>query len=89
MMAVCRFVFDFAISEEKLVERIRAHVHRAGGSFEGSTSDGSFHLPTPVGEFKGYYQISGGTILLEVTDKPFFVPCSAIESKLRDYVEDA
>lgn len=88
-MAVCRFEFEFTVSGETLVERIRTHVHKVGGSFVGSASDGSFHLPTPVGEFKGYYQVSGRVILLEVTDKPFFVPCSAIESTLRDYVKGA
>jgi hypothetical protein len=88
-LSICRFEFDFNVSSETLVSRIRAHVHKAGGSFLGSASDGTFNLSTPVGDFKGYYQISGGTILLEITDKPLFVPCSAIEAKLHDYVNRA
>ncbi len=87
ILSICRFEFDFNVSSETLVSRIRARVDGAGGSFVGSASDGTFHLPTPVGDFKGYYQISGSAILLEVTDKPFFVPCSAIEAKLHDYVK--
>ena len=86
ILSICRFEFDFDFSSETVFSRIRAHVHRAGGSFVGSVTEGSFQLPTPAGDFKGHYRISGTVILLEVTDKPIFVPCSAIEAKLHDYV---
>lgn len=58
----------------------------AGGKFEGSPTVGHFSIPTPVGDFDGSYTIDKNTIVVEVTEKPFFVPCSAIEAKLIDIV---
>ncbi len=88
-MSPCRFQFDFPGKADALVAAIRSHVSRAGGSFTGSSREGSFVLSTPVGIFRGTYTVSGQTIFLEVADKPFFVPCSAIEMKLAEYIRDA
>jgi hypothetical protein len=88
-MSPCRFQFDFPGKAETLVETIRTHVARAGGSLTGTASSGSFLLSTPIGNFRGSYEVSGQTIVLEVADRPFFVPCSAIEAKLAEYIRDA
>jgi hypothetical protein len=85
-MSVCRVELSFTVARETLVDQIRIGVERVGGSFVGSVSEGSFHLPTSVGDFKGYYRVSEKVLLLEVTDKPFLVPCRVIQRKLRDYV---
>lgn len=86
-MSGCRFQFDFPGSATALVDAIRVRMTEAGGRFEGSPAEGSFLLPTPVGEFEGSYTIDKKTIRVEVTDKPFFVPCSAIEAKLVEMVK--
>lgn len=88
-MSECRFQFDFPGSAEALVETIRTHVARAGGRFEGSSSEGIFVLSTPVGTFRGDYSIQEQTIFLVVGEKPFFVPCGAIEARLAEYVKGA
>jgi hypothetical protein len=88
-MSTCRFEFDFPGKAEALVETIRSHVFKAGGNMTGSEREGSFLLSTPVGTFSGTYEVSGQTIVLEVGDKPFFVPCSAIESRLAEYIRGA
>jgi hypothetical protein len=88
-MSDCRFQFDFPGSAEALVTTIRTHVSRAGGRFEGSSTEGIFVLSTPVGTFRGDYSIEGQTIFLVVTDKPFFVPCGAIEARLAEYIKGA
>ena len=61
----------------------------SGGQFEGSPAAGHFSLPTPVGAFDGSYTIDKNTIWVEVIEKPIFVPCSAIESKLIAIVKTA
>jgi hypothetical protein len=86
-LSQCRFQFEFPGSGTALVERIRAKMTDAGGQFEGSPAAGHFSLPTPVGEFEGSYTIDQNTIQVEVTDKPIFVPCSAIEVKLLEIVK--
>ncbi|HEY7696815.1 MAG TPA: hypothetical protein VIE88_00290 [Vicinamibacteria bacterium] len=88
-MSLCRFQFDFRGTGESLVENIRSHVGRAGGEFLGSATEGTFSLSTPVGAFRGTYWIAGQTIFLEVADKPFFVPCGAIEARLAAYVKES
>jgi len=88
-LSTCRFQFDFSGTKESLVEKIRSHVGRAGGELTGSTDGGTFSLSTPVGVFRGTYSISGQTILLEVLDRPFFVPCGTIEARLASYVKGA
>ena len=88
-MSHCRFEFTFHVSGSSLVGTIRSHVEQAGGTFEGSDEAGTFFLPTPVGDFRGRYTVSASTITIDVDEKPFFVPCSAIETRLRQYVEDA
>jgi hypothetical protein len=59
----------------------------AGGQFEGSSATGRFALPTPIGTFEGTYTVDKATIWVEVNEKPFFVPCSAIEAKLVEIVK--
>ena len=88
-MSLCRFQFDFRGTGESLVENIRSHVGRAGGELRGSATAGTFSLSTPVGAFHGAYTISGQTIFLEVADKPFFVPCGAIEARLAAYIKES
>lgn len=59
----------------------------AGGQFDGSDAVGSFVLPTPIGQFGGSYTVDKNTIWVEVSDKPIFVPCAAIEAKLFEIVK--
>jgi hypothetical protein len=88
-MSQCRFHFDFEGSGESLVEKIRARLAGAGGTLTGSAEEGAFSLSTPVGQFRGTYRVEVRTIVLEVSDKPFFVSCGAIEATLSQYVKGA
>ena len=88
-VSICRFQFVFRGTGESLVETIRSHVGRAGGELTGSATDGVFSLSTSVGAFRGSYAISRQTIFLEVADKPFFIPCRAIEARLAAYVKES
>jgi len=81
-MSQCRFEFEFPGTGLALVEKLRAKMGEAGGSFDGSDSGGNFSMPTPIGQFGGDYSIDDHTIRVEVTNKPIFVPCSAIKAKL-------
>jgi len=88
-LSLCRFQFDFKGTGESLVEKIRSHAARAGGELTGTASGGEFSLATPVGAFRGSYTISGQTIVLEVREKPFFVPCGTIEARLSSYIKES
>jgi hypothetical protein len=87
-VSLCTFRFTFTGSAEALIEKIRAHFSRAGGTLTGSETEGSFDLPTPVGRFVGTYAVSGQTIGIEISDKPAFVSCGIIEGRLAHFVRD-
>ena len=87
-MSLCRFRFNFTGTGEALVEKFRSRFSREGGTLSGSETEGSFVLPTPVGQFKGSYAVSGQTIDIDVSDKPAFVPCGLIEGRLSKFVQE-
>lgn len=84
-MSKCKFEFPLPGSKTDALSEIRSHVSGAGGTF----GEGEFALPTPVGTFRGRYEVVGESIVVDVTHKPVFVPCSAIESRLSHYVKGA
>ena len=85
-MSECEFNFQFSGTAASLVDQISTKVSAAGGVFDRSDKDGCFFLPTPVGEFKGTFQINGNNIWLRVTQKPFLISCNLIQSKLSELI---
>ena len=79
--------FDITVSGELagVLDQVRSNIVGAGGAFSGDASSGEFSGPTAVGIVKGSYTVRGGVVTVTITDKPFLVPCSTIESKVRDY----
>ena len=87
-MSLCRFDFEFHCESASLVRTMQTHVVGAGGILAGTAAEGTFSLPTPIGVFEGTYRVEGRVIAIEVLEKPFFLPCSVIESRLRQYVRE-
>ena len=57
-----------------------------GGSFEGDIESGSFKGTSFLGLITGEYcRISEDEIKFTITDKPFIVPYSIIESEIKNY----
>lgn len=81
--AACHFKVSFSGSAQDLVDRARQKVQGAGGTFDGDAGSGSFSVPTPLGHVQGDYQISGQALTVNITKKPFLIPCSAIESYVK------
>ncbi|HEY9342429.1 MAG TPA: hypothetical protein VIQ23_12660 [Hanamia sp.] len=78
----CKFNFPFTEPAESAVGKARAAVESQNGIFDGDTNSGNFEVTVFGNTIKGNYSVMGQTLLLEITDKPFFVPCSTIESFL-------
>ena len=68
------------------VTKAQAAIEKAGGTFTGDDSKGGFSASTPAGTVKGQYTIEGQNFSVTITDKPFIVPGSTIESKIREYL---
>ena len=86
-MSDCHFTFPFNEKAEILIARAKkAILNNDGATFEGNESAGNFSLATPLGQVKGSYSITSNVATFDITEKPFFVNCNLIESKLKGFI---
>lgn len=78
----CNFNINFNGAIEATVDRARRVIENQNGIFNGDTNSGNFEVTLFGNTLKGNYTVEGQALSLEITDKPFFVPCSTIESFL-------
>lgn len=82
----CKFEIPFTEPVATAVGKARHAVESQNGTFNGDENSGNFELNVFGNNIKGNYTINGQVLNLEVTDKPFFVPCSMIESFLQKQI---
>ena len=78
----CHFNFNFTGPAVVIVGKARAAVESQNGIFNGNADNGSFEVSVLGNTIKGDYTVTGQVLNLAITDKPFFIPCSTIESFL-------
>ncbi|MEO6819200.1 MAG: hypothetical protein ABI266_02905 [Ginsengibacter sp.] len=78
----CKFSLNFNEPAESAVIKAKDAVESQKGTFNGDTNSGDFELNVFGNNIKGNYFVEGQTLNIDITDKPFFVPCSMIESFL-------
>ena len=81
-MSACNFNLPFSEPASLAVGKARAAVESQNGIFNGNDQAGDFEVTIFGNTIKGNYTVLGQVLNLEITDKPFFVPCSTIESLL-------
>lgn len=81
---MCQFTIPFSNSSENLTNRAKQEIERAGGSFNGDASQGSFEVKTALGAVGGSYQVTGQEISMFIAKKPFLISCKRIEKELRE-----
>ena len=79
----CDFSIPFSGNPEAVLDKARSTVQSQGGSFNGDTNNGDFTVSVFGNKIVGNYNVSGQTLNINITDKPFMVPCSAIEGFLK------
>ncbi len=82
-MAKCNFSIEFSDGADALVSKAGSAIGQAGGSFDGDSSQGTFHLNTGIGSVRGNYTIQDSTIHIQIDQKPMLVSCNRIEEELR------
>lgn len=85
-MATHSFSVTFTGPAQETLAKARTAIEKGGGTFGGDDAKGDFVVHTPAGKVKGTYTIEGQSFTLNVTDKPFLVPMSAIEGQVRKFV---
>lgn len=85
-MAKHSFSVDFPGAAQDIVAKAKGAIEKAGGKFAGDEKKGDFSVGTPAGTVKGVYTITAQQFAIDITDKPFVVPGSAIESQVRSFL---
>jgi len=88
-MAKHSFSVNFPGAAADIIAKAKGAIEKAGGKFGGDEKKGDFSVPTPAGTVKGVYTITAQAFAVDITDKPFVVPGSAIETQVRKFLEKA
>lgn len=83
----CNFSIPFTGSAEAVLAKAKSAVQSQGGNFTGDAGSGEFTVSVFGNKIAGNYTVSGQTLNVNITDKPFLVPCSAIENFLAGQVK--
>ena len=78
----CKFSVTFSEPVESAVLKAKNAVESQSGTFTGDVNRGEFEVTVFGNNIKGNYTVSGQVLNIEITDKPFFVPCNMIETFL-------
>ena len=85
-MSTCNFSIPFSGEAETILAKAKAAIESQKGVFTGNIYSGNFEVSVFANLVKGNYNISGQTLQLTITDKPFLIPCSTIERILRSEI---
>lgn len=81
-MSNCQFTIAFSGEAETIVDKAKSAVESQGGFFEGDTEQGKFSISLMSTTVTGKYNVEGDQLTMIITEKPIFLPCSAIEGYL-------
>ena len=82
----CDFSIPFSGNSESVLAKAKKAVQGQGGSFNGDESKGDFIVSVFGNKIIGNYIVNGQTLNVVITDKPFMVPCNAIEGFLKNQI---
>lgn len=85
-MADCNFNIPFSGQASSIVDKAKSAVESQNGSFNGDSTSGDFEVTLLSNTIKGNYNVNGQLMNIRISGKPFFVPCSTIESFLRNKI---
>ena len=83
MSAACNFTIPFGGNADEVFTKAKNVVESQGGIFTGDAHSGNFTIEVFGNKIAGDYTMTGNDLTINITDKPFFVPCATIESMLK------
>ena len=81
-MSSCNFSIPFTKPVEEILAKAKETVESQQGTFTGDSTKGNFDITVFGNTIVGKYVVEGNVLNIDITDKPFMVPCSMIESFL-------
>lgn len=85
-MAACTFTIPFTGDTAPILAKAKNAVEKQNGVFTGDENSGNFSVSFFGQEIVGGYTVTGSDLNIVINDKPFMVPCSAIEGFLKNQV---
>ena len=82
-MSACNFSIPFTKSVTEILLKAKRTVEAQGGSFTGDETEGNFNVTIFGNSVVGSYVVNGEALNIDITEKPFLVPCSMIENFLQ------
>jgi hypothetical protein len=85
---MCNFAIEYPRPKDEMVVQLKAAIEsQTDGIFQGDSSAGLFSFSAKGFDLAGNYTISGDTIAVNITQKPWLISCSKIEKEIRKYLE--
>ncbi len=81
-MSDCKISIPFSGSVSETILKAKMAIENQNGIFTGDEYSGEFDVSVFGNIIKGNYNVVEKVLNLVITYKPFFVPCSTIESIL-------
>lgn len=85
-MSACNFIIPFSGDADLILKKARSTVENQGGNFNGDAVQGKFDLSIFGNSIIGSYEVVINDLKIVIEEKPFLVPCSAIESFLKKQI---
>ena len=85
-MADCNFSIPFSGDAQNVLNKAKSAVQGQGGNFTGDTNSGKFDVSFFGNKIAGSYNVSGQQLDIVIDSKPFMIPCSTIESYLKNQI---
>ena len=82
-MSACNFTIPFTKPVNEILAKAKSTVESQDGTFTGDESSGNFNVNVFGNIVVGAYTVDGQNLQIDITEKPFLVPCSMIESFLK------
>jgi hypothetical protein len=82
----CNFSISFTGPAEAALSKAKTAVEGQGGHFNGDATSGDFEVTVFGNKVAGAYTVTGNELSVNITEKPFLLPCNAIEGFLKSQV---
>lgn len=83
----CKIDIPFSGNPDELMERVRREATNYQAVFNGDTNSGNFSVNAMGSLVEGNYIVQGQIIQINITTKPFMIPCSMIGSFLKSHIK--
>ena len=82
-MSACNFTIPFTKSVTEILAKAKKTVEAQSGNFTGDENTGNFDVCIFGNTVIGSYAVQGQNLNIDITEKPFLVPCNMIENFLK------